>query len=113
MTKVSKEVIFTKGKKLFKIEDVDIDKILGSRKEPYGTNKSIKCFISNNDDVIRPLCITIPPIIEYTKCFDSHKTCQAISFKINDNKLLKRYNKVWERVSNLMNKKFDTWYIIW
>ena len=35
----------------------------------------------------------------YVKCFDSNKT---ISFKVADNKLIKKYNKIWERVSNLL-----------
>ena len=31
------------------------------KKEPYGTNKSIKYFIGyNDDDVIRPLYIKLP-----------------------------------------------------
>ena len=29
-------------------------------------------------------------------------------FKASDNKLLKKYTKIWERVSNLMNIKFDS-----
>ena len=29
-------------------------------------------------------------------------------FKDSDNKLLKKYTKIWERVSNLMNIKFDS-----
>ena len=29
-------------------------------------------------------------------------------FKAGDNKLLKKYTKIWERVSNLMNIKFDS-----
>ena len=29
-----------------------------------------------------------------------------MSFKVSDNKLLKKYTKIWERVSNLMNIKF-------
>ena len=36
---------FYKNKKLFKIDDIDVDKILVSKKEPYGINKSIKYFI--------------------------------------------------------------------
>ena len=44
-------------------------------------------------------------MIGYVKCFDSNK---AMSFKVNDNKLLKKYNKIWERVSNLMNIAFDS-----
>ena len=31
-----------------------------------------------------------------------------MSFKVNDNKLLKKYNKIWERVSNLLNIEFDS-----
>ena len=31
-----------------------------------------------------------------------------MSFKFSDNKLLKKYAKIWERVSNLMDKKFDS-----
>ena len=36
---------FYKNKKLFQINDIDVDKILVCKKEPYGTNKSIKYFI--------------------------------------------------------------------
>ena len=60
---------------------------------------SLKYFIGyNDDDVIRPLCTRLTQMIGYVKCFDSNKT---ISFKVSDNKLLKKYNKIWERVSNL------------
>ena len=30
------------------------------------------------------------------------------SFKVRDNKLLKKYKKIWEKISNLMNIKFDS-----
>ena len=43
-------------------------------------------------------------MIGYVKHFDSNKT---MSFKVSDNKLLKKHTKIWERVSNLMNIKFD------
>ena len=32
----------------------------------------------------------------------------TMSFKVGDNKLLKKYNKIWEKVSNLMNIEFDS-----
>ena len=44
-------------------------------------------------------------MIGYVKHFDSNKT---MSFKIIDNKLLKEYTKIWEKVRNLMNIKFDS-----
>ena len=86
---------FCKNKKLFSLNGIDINKILVSKKESYGTKSSSKYFIGYNDgDVIRPLCIILPQMIGYVKHFDSNKT---MTFKINDNKLLKRYNKIWEK----------------
>ena len=67
---------------------------------------SLKYFIGyNDDDVIRPLCIKLPQIIDYVKNFDSSKT---MFFKVSDNKLLRKYNKIWEKISNLMNIEFDS-----
>ena len=43
-------------------------------------------------------------MIGSVKQFDSNKT---ISFKVVDNKLLKKYTKICERVNSLMNIKFD------
>ena len=93
---------FYKNKKLFNIHDLDANKILVSKKESHGIKNSLKYFIGYNDDnVIRPSCIKLPQMIGYVKNFDSNKT---MSFKVGYNKLLKKYNKMWEKVSNLMNK---------
>ena len=81
-----KKVIPTKTKKVIKVDNIDVNKIIVSKKEPYCTNKSIKYFIGYNDDVTRPLCIKLPQMIGYVKCFDSNKT---MSFKATDNKLFK------------------------
>ena len=97
---------FYKNKKLFNIHDLDVNKILVSKKQSYGTKNSHKYFIGYNDDnVIRPLCIKLPQMIGYVKNFNNNKT---MSFKVSDNKLLKKYNKIWEKISNLMNMKFDS-----
>ena len=103
--KKTTKVLF-KNKKLFDIHDLDVNKILVSKKESYGTKNSLKYFTGyNEDDVIRPLCIKLPQMIGYVKNVDSNKT---MSFKISDNKLLKKYNKIWEKVGNLMNVEFDS-----
>ena len=104
---------FYKNKKVFKIDEIDLGKILGPKKEPYGTYKSIKYFTGyddddnddDDDDVIRPLCIKLLQMIGYVKCFDSNKT---MSFKVTDKKLLKSYTKTLEKVSNLMDIKLDS-----
>ena len=97
---------FYKNKKLFDIHDLDVNKILVSKKESYGTKTSPKYFIGcNDDDVIRPVFIRLPQMIGYVKSFDSNKT---MSFKFGDNKLLKKYNKIWGKINNLMNIEFDS-----
>ena len=96
---------FYKNKKLFKIEDIDINKVLVSKKN-HIQKKSLKYFTGyNDDDVIRPLYIKLLRMIGYVKHFDRNK---AMSFKVNDNKMLKKYNKIWEKITNLMNIEFDS-----
>ena len=93
---------FYKNKKLFNLYELDINKILVSKKN------SLKYFIGYNDDdddFIRPLYINLPQMIRYVKHFDSNKTT---FFKVNDNKLLKKYNKIWETISNLLNIEFNS-----
>ena len=70
------------------------------KKKPYATKKSIKHFIGYNDDDVK-----LPQMIGYVKCLDSNKTT---SFQVTDDKLLKNYTKIWEKVSNLMDIKFDS-----
>ena len=72
-----------------KIDDVDVNEILVSKEEPYGTKNSFKYFIRYNDNVIRPLCIKLPQIIGYVRKFEGNTT---MSFKISNKKLLKMYN---------------------
>ena len=97
---------FYKNKNLFNLNDIDVNKISVSKKESYGTKNSLKYFIGYNDGaVIRPLCIIFPQTIGYVKHFDSNKT---MSFKISDNKLLKKYKKIWEKFGNLLNIEFDS-----
>ena len=97
---------FYKNKKLFNMHDLDVNKTLVSKKESNGAKNSLKYFIGyNDDDVIRPLCIKVPQMIGYVKHFDSNKT---MSFKVGDNKLLKKYSKIWDKITNLMNIEFDS-----
>ena len=44
-------------------------------------------------------------MICYVKCFDANKT---MFFKVINKKLLKKYIKIWGKVSSLMNIKFDS-----
>ena len=51
---------FYKNKEVTEIDKTDVNKILVSKEEPYGTKDSFKYFIGYNDnDIIRPLCVRL------------------------------------------------------
>ena len=59
---------FYKNKKVTEINKIDINKILVSKEDPYGTKNSFKYFIGYNDnDAIRPLCVKLPQMSGYAK----------------------------------------------
>ena len=97
---------FYKNKKVTSIDDVDVNKILVSKKEPYGTKNTFKYFIGyNNNDVIRLLCVRLPQMTDYARKFDENAT---MSFRANNKQLLKNYNKIWEKVEKLMRIDFES-----
>ena len=101
-----KKIDFYKNKKAFQIYDIDINKILVSKKEPYGTKNVLKCIIGYNDnDVIRPLCVRLPQMTGYAKKFNENAT---MSFRVNNKQLLKNYNKIWEKVEKLLKIDFES-----
>ena len=53
---IKKSDFRNKNKKIFNIDDIDVNKILVSEKEQYGKYNSSKYFIGYNDNgAIRPL----------------------------------------------------------
>ena len=99
-TKTSKKATFTiKAKKIFNIDDIDVNKILVSKKEQYGKYNSSKCFIGYNDnDVIRPLYLFISQMTGSINKFDKNQI--TMSLMIKDIELLKNYNKIWKKLKN-------------
>ena len=73
---------FYRNKKLFKINNTDVNKILVYKRKSYGKKISFKYFIGHDDnDDSRPLCINLSQMIGYAKHFESNK---AMSFKVID-----------------------------
>ena len=99
-TKKSKEVnsIKTKRKKIFNIDDIDVNKILVSKKEQYGKNNSFKYFIGYNDnDIIRPLFVKLPQTTSYINKSKDKKTkitTATMSLMVKDKQLFKNYSKI-------------------
>ena len=103
--KKNKKSNFYKIKKVFQIDYIDVNKILFSKIEPYGTKNSFKYFIGYNDNVIRAICIKLPQMTGYDKKFKYNLT---MSFKISDKELLKKYDYIWKSIEKLLKKQFDS-----
>ena len=46
-------------------------------------------------------------MIGYAKCFDKNQS-DVMSFKVINKEVLKRYTKIWEKISSLIGKEFDS-----
>ena len=94
-----KKIEFCQNKKIFQIDNIDVNKILVSKKESYGTKNVLKQFIGYNDnDVIRSLCLRLSQMTSYAKKFNEN--AMRMSFRVNNKQLLKNYNKIWEKLKS-------------
>ena len=104
---IKKSDFYNKNKKIFTIDDTDVNKILVSKKEQYGKYNSSKYFVGYNDnDVIRPSYLFISQTTWYISKFEKNKI--AMSLMIKDIQLLKNYNKIWKKKEKLMKIDFHT-----
>ena len=97
---------FYKNKYVYSIDDIDVNNISVSKKESYGTKKSVKYLIGYNDnDIIRPLCVKLLQMTGYARKFDENAT---MSFIVKNKQLLKKYIKIWETTEKLMKINFES-----
>ena len=104
-----KKSTFYKNKTINTIENIDVNNILVSKKEPYGNKNSVKYFIGHNDnDIIRPLYIRFPQMTGHARKFDENAT---LSFIVKNKWLLKNYSKsytkIWETIEKVMKISFE------
>ena len=97
-----------KNKKIFNIDDIDVNKILISKKVSYRKNNSYKYFIGYNDNDIEPLYLGLLQMTSYINEFKDKKTkitTTIMSLMVKDEQLSKNYNKIWEKMEGLIGKK--------
>ena len=104
---------YNKNKKTFNIDDIDVNKILVSKKEKYGKYNSFKYFIGYNDnDVIRPLYLELSQMTGYKNKFDEdkdknkNKSTITMFLKVKDKKPLRNYNKIWKKNLKINEYRF-------
>ena len=98
---------FYNNKKQFNIKDIDINKILISKPESCDKNNMRKYIIGYNDNTISPLQLFLPKMTAYLNIFEVGT--RKMSFLTdNNNEFLEGYTKIWEKISDLINKKIDS-----
>ena len=98
---------YSRDKKIFNIDDIDINKILDSKKETYGKYNSFKYFIGYNvNTAIRPLYLFIPQTTSYINKFDQNKI--TMSLMIKDTQLFKNAIKYRKKIEKLIKIDFNT-----
>ena len=81
---------FHKSKQLINLDLVNVDQIVGSDKLEH-SDDGFKNFIGyEEDEVVKPLCIIVPQMSGYIKCFENEG--KNMSFVIKNDDVLDKYN---------------------
>ena len=65
-----------------------------------------KYIIGYKDNTIISLQLFLPKMMGYLNIFEDGT--RKMSFLADNNEFLERYTKIWEKISNLIDKKFDS-----
>ena len=95
---------FYSSKHAILLDSVDLNKIVVSKKWKINdaTYKHICGYLNN--DAIQPLRAILPQMDGYIKYFDDGG--KNMSFVTDDEKIYKKYNKIWEVIRNLLKIDF-------
>ena len=101
--KVNKKEFYS-SKQAISLDSVDLNKIVVSKKWKINdtTYKHICGYLNN--DTIQPLRVILPQMDGYIKYFDDGG--ENMSFITDDEKIYKKYNKIWEVIRNLLKIDF-------
>ena len=96
---------FYLSKEAILLDSVDLSKIVvSSRWKLNDTTYKYFCGYINNDGIIKPLCVILPQMNGYIKCFDDGG--ENMSFVTDDEKVYEKYDEIWNVVKGLGKLKF-------
>ena len=96
---------FHKSKEPIDLFSVNVDQIVVSDKFKHN-NERFKHFIGYQDGPIKPLCIILPQMSGYIKCFENGS--KNMSFFIKDDEVWDEYDKVWDVIKNKLGINFHS-----
>ena len=93
---------FYEGKKAVKLSSVDVNKIVVDTKIKVN-NETSKRFIGYMDDTnVIPLCLIPRQMSGWIKYFENGG--KNMSFKIEDDAIYLKYNEIWNKIKELLNR---------
>ena len=95
---------FYSSKQATSFDSVDLNKIVVSTKWKINDTRYKHLCGYLNNDAIQPLRVILPQMDGYIKYFDDGG--KNISFVMDDEKIYKKYNKIWEVIRNLLKIDF-------
>ena len=95
---------FYSSKQAISLDSVDLDKIVVLNKWKINeTTYKYLCEYLNND-VIQQLCVILPQMHGYIKCFNNGS--KNMTFVMDNEKVYDKYNEIWEVIRKLLKVKF-------
>ena len=97
---------FHKSKQAINLDLVNVDQIVISDKFKH-SDDGFKYFIGyKEDEIVKPLCIILPQMSGYIKCFENGG--KNMPFVIKDDDVLDKYNEIWNKIKKTLNIKFHS-----
>ena len=85
---------------------VNVDQTVVSDKFKHNDD-GFKYFIGYKEgEIIKPLCIMLPQISGYIKYFENGGRNMSILINFKYDRLLYKYNEIWEKIKGKLNIKF-------
>ena len=100
-----KEGKFHKSKQWINLDLVNVDQIVISDTFKH-SDDGFKYFIGYKvGEIFKQLCIILPQMSGIIKYFENGG--KNMSFVIKDDSFLEKYNKIWSKIENTLNIKFQ------
>ena len=85
---------------------VTLDEIVVPGKFKH-SDEVLKYFIGYQEgEIVKPLCINLPQISGYIKCFENGG--KTMSFLIKNDEVREKYEKIWDVIKNKLSIKFNS-----
>ena len=97
---------FHKSKQPIDLKSVNLNQIVLSDRFKH-SGEGFKNFIGYQDDeIVKLLCIILPQVSGCIKYFENG--WKNMSFMVKDDNVVDKYNKIWYKIKEKLNIKFDS-----